>query len=269
MIGMLIDVTRCTGCNQCVEACSTTNQLGDPVIQSQQVGDGLSAYRWASVVQSPEGRFVRKLCRHCLEPACVSACPVGAMQKTSQGPVIYDPKICMGCRYCMQACPFGIPRYEWDSTRPWIQKCTFCYQRLQEGKLPACVEACPYEALTFGERDELLQIARARIQDNPGKYLSTIFGEHEAGGTSVLYLSDVPLDWLGYQGNPGETAFPDYSWNWLEKVPGVAVTTASLMTGLFFFLGRRMKFSQANLAKEVASPTDQSQIEPTSPTEEA
>jgi formate dehydrogenase iron-sulfur subunit len=269
MIGMLIDVTRCTGCNQCVNACSTSNNLGNALIQPQQIGDGLSAYRWTTVVQSPEGRFVRKFCRHCLEPACVSVCPVGAMQKTSQGPVIYDPKLCMGCRYCMMACPFGIPRYEWDSAAPWVQKCTFCFQRLEEGKLPACVEACPYEALQFGEREDLIQEAKNRMQAAPGKYHPVLYGEKEAGGTSVMYLTDVPLDWLGFQGNPGETPLPAYSWNWLEKVPGVGLTTAGLMTGLFFFLGRRMKFEEARLAQENSTTPESQSSQPPSSSKEA
>ncbi len=269
MIGMLIDVTRCTGCNQCVNACSTSNKLDDPLIQPQQTGDGLSADRWTAIVKSPEGRFVRKFCRHCLEPACVSVCPVGAMQKTSQGPVIYDPKLCMGCRYCMMACPFGIPRYEWDSAAPWVQKCTFCYQRLQEGEKPACVEACPYDALLFGDRDELIQVARTRQREEPHKYLPIVYGEHEAGGTSVLYISDVPLDWLGYNGNPGKTPLPTYSWNWLEKVPGVGLTTAGLMTGLFFFLGRRMKFEEAKLAQQSNQASESESSKPASPSKEA
>ncbi|HSQ25668.1 MAG TPA: 4Fe-4S dicluster domain-containing protein [Anaerolineales bacterium] len=269
MIGMLIDVTRCTGCNQCVNACSTSNKQGELLIQPQQIGDGLSAFRWTTVVQSPEGRFVRKFCRHCLEPACVSVCPVGAMQKTSQGPVIYDPQLCMGCRYCMMACPFGIPRYEWDSAAPWVQKCNFCFERLAEGKQPACVEACPYDALQFGEREELIQIAKTRMAENPGKYQPVIYGEHEAGGTSVLYLSDVSLDWLGYQGNPGNTALPTYSWNWLEKVPGVGLTTAGLMTGLFFFLGRRMKFEEAKVAQEKQQTSDNQSSQTSQPSKEA
>jgi formate dehydrogenase iron-sulfur subunit len=164
----------------------------------------------------------------------------------------------------MMACPFGIPRYEWNSAAPWIQKCNFCFQRLQEGKLPACVEACPYDVLQFGERDELIQVAKNRMLASPGKYHPILYGESEAGGTSVLYLTDVPLDWLGFHGNPGENPSPAYSWNWLEKVPGIGLTTAGLMTGLFFFLGRRMKFEEARLSQ---NQSESSEMPPSSPKE--
>jgi formate dehydrogenase iron-sulfur subunit len=171
-VGILVDVTRCTGCNKCVEACADVNQLGAPAYMVQQSPDGLSARRWSSIVESLEGgEYVRKFCRHCLEPACVSACPVGAMYRTSEGVVLYDSQKCMGCRYCMMACPFGIPRYEWESPAPLVQKCTLCYGRLEQGELPACVETCPEGVLTFGERNELLALANQRIQEAAHIYL--------------------------------------------------------------------------------------------------
>src|SRR4030065_53194 len=144
---ILTDVARCRGCEKCVEACVKANNLGEYKPGAEQsmreVGDGLSAKRWTAVVSRSEQHFVRKQCRHCLDPACVSACPVGAMQKSPEGPIIYDKSICMGCRYCMMACPFGIPRYDWASAVPYVNKCTMCHTRLTEGKLPACVQACP------------------------------------------------------------------------------------------------------------------------------
>ena len=248
MIGILVDVTRCTGCNECVEACAQAHQLGEARRQPQDVGDGLSALRWSAIVSSPEGQPVRKFCRHCLEPACVSVCPVGAMVKTEAGPVVYDPKKCMGCRYCMMACPYGIPRYEWDSPVPLVQKCNLCAERLEQGLLPVCVETCPEQALIFGERDELLALAHQRIAETPGRYLDQVVGESEAGGSSVLYLSSVPLDFLNFSSAPGEAPFPDLSWNWLGKVPGISLATAGLMTGLFWIIGRRMQVEEARLA---------------------
>lgn len=244
MIAILVDVTRCTGCNQCVDACTKANISSTHYTVPQSMPDGLSANQLTSIVMSPEGRFVRKFCRHCLEPACVSVCPVGAMYKTPQGAVVYDGKKCMGCRYCMMACPYGIPRYQWDSAVPLIQKCTFCYDRLKDGLLPACVEACPYDVLTFGERDQLLTLAHQRLQEFPDLYLPTVYGEHDAGGTSVLYISDTPLDFLrlnGYQRNPSEQALPELSWAWLNKVPSLSLATTGLMTGLFWIIGRRIQ----------------------------
>jgi len=245
MTGILVDVTRCTGCSQCIDACVEENSLGEDVRQPQDSGDGLSARRWSSIVQSPEGRPVRKFCRHCLEPACVSVCPVGAMYKTEEGPVLYDSSKCMGCRYCMMACPFGIPRYEWDSPVPLVKKCTLCAVRVDAGHRPACVEACPEEALIFGERDELLVLAHSRIQAEPHRYQPVVYGEKDAGGTSVLYISDVSLDFLAYHNAPGEAPLPDLSWNWLSLVPGVGLATAGLMTGLTWIIGRRMMAEEA------------------------
>lgn len=254
MIGILVDVTRCNGCNQCVEACAEANHLAADTPAPQQVGDGLSAERWSSIVYTADGSPVRKFCRHCLEPACVSVCPVGAMVKTELGPVIYDSRRCMGCRYCMMACPFGIPRYQWDSAAPLVRKCTLCYERLQDGQLPACVEICPQQVLTFGERDELLKIAHQRIGEAPDTYLPVVYGEQEAGGTSVLYISDVSLDFLSLANQAGGTLgnqpLPKLSEMWLGKVPALGVATAGLMTGLLWVIGRRMQAEEARAARK-------------------
>ena len=195
MLGILIDVTRCTGCERCVSACVKSND-SEPLraaADRSAARDGLSADRLCSVVPVAEGRFAKKSCLHCLEPSCVSACLVGALEKTADGPVIYDPAMCIGCRYCMLACPFHIPRYEWDEVTPAVVKCDMCQDRLAEGKQPACVEACPEEALLFGDRDQLIETARARIAEHPDAYIDHVWGETEFGGTSVMYISDVDL----------------------------------------------------------------------------
>ncbi len=244
-VGLLVDVTRCIGCNKCVDACVMANHLGAEHHIPQQEADGLSAQRWLAIVDAPQGGFVRKSCRHCLDAACVSVCPVGAMHKSPEGIVLYDKQKCMGCRYCLMACPFGIPRYEWDSPTPVVGKCFFCYQRLSEGQEPACVEACPQQALTFGERSELLNLAHARLRQSPDKYLPKVFGEFELGGSALMYISNVPLDFLNFNGTLGERPYPELTWDWLSKVPAVTLVTAGLMTGLFWIIGRRM---QAQLA---------------------
>jgi formate dehydrogenase iron-sulfur subunit len=253
MIGVLVDVTRCDGCNQCIDACVNSNQLGEEIHLPQQAPDGLSSRRYSAIVQSSEGRFVRKFCRHCLEPACVSVCPVGAMVKTEEGPVLYDPKKCMGCRYCMMACPFGIPRYEWDKAAPLVKKCDLCSERLENGQIPACVESCPNQVLVFGNREDLLLEAHHRIESNPERYIQHVYGESDFGGSSVIYVSDVPLDFLNVQGytpHMSNQAFPELSWNWLEKVPPIAIGTAGLMTGLFWIIGRRMQAEESRLRKK-------------------
>jgi formate dehydrogenase iron-sulfur subunit len=205
--------------------------------------DGLSSTRFSTVLRRSGEHFVKQQCRHCLDPACVSACLVGAMQKTPEGPVIYDSELCMGCRYCLVACPYGVPRYEWDEAVPYVRKCTLCYPRLKEGKEPACVEACPNEALLFGSRPDLLREAHRRIAANPGRYLDHVFGEKEVGGTSVLYVSDVDLGFLGWGGHLGDEALPPLSWASLEKVPPVVVGMATLMGGIHWVIRRRMQLA--------------------------
>lgn len=245
---ILTDVTKCTGCDRCVEACVKVNNLGEykpggePGIHD--VGDGLSAKRWTSVISKPGKHFVRKQCRHCLDPACVSACPVGAMQKTPEGPVIYDKVICMGCRYCMMACPFGIPRYDWDQPVPYVNKCTLCYTRLKEGKLPGCVEACTAKATIFGDRDDLMAEAARRLKAEPRKYLPHIYGEHEVGGTSVLYISDIDLGFLNYRNPIPEEPLPERTWAALQQVPTVAVGVTVLSGGLYWVIDRRMRMAR-------------------------
>jgi formate dehydrogenase iron-sulfur subunit len=255
-VGVLVDVTRCVGCNKCVDACVTTNHLGEAYHIPQQASDGLSSDRWLAIVQSPEGGFVRKSCRHCLDAACVSACPVGAMTQTPEGVVLYDGEKCMGCRYCMMACPFGIPRYEWDSSAPLIRKCTLCYDRLVEGKIPACVEACPEQVLTFGERSELLAIAHEQVKQASNNYLQKVYGEFEVGGTALMYISSVSLDFLGFNGAPGEEAYPELTWEWLSKVPAITIGAAGLMTGLFWIIGRRMQAEAAKRAQNNEPPQE-------------
>jgi formate dehydrogenase iron-sulfur subunit len=244
-VGILVDVTRCTGCNQCVDTCAEVNQLGENKYLKQQSPDGLSASRWSAIVESPEGAYVRKFCRHCLDPACVSVCPVGAMYQTDEGVVLYDSDKCMGCRYCMMACPYGIPRYEWDSATPLVQKCIMCYDRLEDGESPACVGACPEKAMAFGEREEMLAMAHKRMQDNPQNYIQKVYGEHEVGGTSVMYISNVSLDFLGFQGAPPEEPMPELTWAWLSKVPGISIAATGLMTGLMWVISRRIQAEEA------------------------
>jgi formate dehydrogenase iron-sulfur subunit len=165
------------------------------------------------------------------------------MQKTPEGPVIYDADKCMGCRYCLVACPFGIPRYDWDRAAPYVRKCNLCYQRLRQGKIPACVEACPEQATIFGNREEMLAEARRRLEAEPRKYLGGIHGEHEVGGTSVLYISDIPLGFLNWQPDLDGRPLPDRTWASLKKVPPLILGVGGLMAGVHWIIGRRMKMA--------------------------
>jgi formate dehydrogenase iron-sulfur subunit len=238
---ILTDTTKCIGCNECVIACKKANHLEPDVPRRWDLDDGLSARNWTSVVEGPKHSFVRKQCRHCLEPACVSACPVGALSKTAAGAVVYDNEKCMGCRYCMMACPYGIPRYDWDQTVPYVRKCILCYERIRTGRLPACTEACPTKATIFGDRDLLLAEAHRHIRENPGAYVGTVWGEYEIGGASVLYISNVDLSFLTQGHRLGNTPVRDYTAAAMDAVPFVFTGVVAAMAGLNWIIGRRMK----------------------------
>jgi len=246
---ILTDTTKCIGCEECVAACKKANGLGRDLPTRDPNPDGLSATRWTSIMIRPGGKYVRKQCRHCEHPACVSVCPVGALQKTAEGPVIYDGSKCMGCRYCMMACPYGVPRYTWTEAVPYIRKCILCYPRLKEGKQPACTEACPQEATIFGDRAALIAEANRRIQAEPGKYVNKVFGVKEIGGTSVLYISDIEIDFLGWRKELGDEALPESTWRVLKTVPPLFVGAGGLMGALYWIFDRRNKVPREESVK--------------------
>ena len=244
---LLIDVTRCIGCHACAAACQELHQFP---------GDGtdveLSATAYTVVLDKGEDRYVRKLCMHCVDPSCVSVCPVGALSKTELGPVTYDASRCLGCRYCMVACPFSVPRYEWSKAVPAVRKCDFCVARLQAGQLPACAEACPAEATVAGTREELLAEAHRRIREEPGKYHPHIYGETEVGGTSVLFLSPVPFESLGFRTDLGSAPLPTLTWQALSKVPAVVSLGGAALFGIFWITHRRQEVAAAEQAMREA-----------------
>ena len=238
---ILNDTTKCIGCNECALACKQANHLAPDVPRRWDLDDGLSARNWTSIVEGPKRTFARKQCRHCLEPACVSACPVGALAKTSLGAVVYDNGKCMGCRYCMMACPYGIPRYDWDQPVPYVRKCILCYERILAGGQPACTEACPAKATIFGDRDDLLAEARRRIAANPGLYVNRVWGERDLGGTAVLYISNVDLSFLAAEHPGGSVPLPERTAVAMHSVPFVFTGVVAGMAGLNWIIARRMK----------------------------
>jgi formate dehydrogenase iron-sulfur subunit len=238
---ILTDTTKCIGCNECVIACKKVNHLEPDLPRRWDLPDGLSSRNWTSVVGGPEHSFVRKQCRHCLEPACASACPVGALSKTAAGAVVYDSEKCMGCRYCMMACPYGIPRYDWEQTVPYVRKCILCYERIRSGGRPGCTEACPTKATIFGDRDLLLAEAHRRIRENPGTYVDKVWGEHEAGGVSVLYISNADLSFLTQGRSLDATPLPGRTALAMDAVPFVFTGVIATMAGLSWIIDRRMK----------------------------
>jgi formate dehydrogenase iron-sulfur subunit len=238
---ILNDSTRCVGCTACALACKEINNL-----PKQSGVEKLSATTWTTV-QSANGINFRRHCMHCKEPACVSACPVVALEKTEQGAVIYDADKCMGCRYCMIACPFDIPSYEWSKAIPAVQKCIFCYEKaLSKGESPACTAACPAGASVFGDHEKLLQEAKKRIRENPDRYVDHIYGEQEAGGTSVLYLSSVPFADLGFASDLRKDPYPELTWKVLSQLPKVVSFSGIALIGTWWIINRRMKLEENN-----------------------
>jgi formate dehydrogenase iron-sulfur subunit len=243
--GSLVDITRCVGCRKCEMACNAANKLPhhqdftDRRVFTEERRPDAERYTVVNEYHSEdlaeddryETIFVKDQCRHCIKPACASACIVGALSKKENGAVVYDEKKCIGCRYCMVACPFQIPAYEdHNPVTPRVRKCTFCFERLGKGKMPACVTMCPTQALIFGERSKLLAIAKKRIKNNPHKYVNHIYGEKEVGGSSWLYLSPMDFSFFPKVGN---TPPPKLTETLLSGVFGYA----AVPTALFAVLG--------------------------------
>ncbi len=210
-MGVLVDTTVCIGCRRCEWACKEAHNLPAGNIDSYSDETPFAKRRRPddkalTVVNKYPGEnnpniptFLKVQCMHCDKPACVSACIVGAFSKNENGSVIWDGDKCIGCRYCMVACPFQIPAFEYEKAlQPNIMKCDFCFERTKDGKLPACVDICPVETLTYGKRRDLIEIAEQRIRLHPDRYMNRIFGETEVGGTSWLYLASKDFEKLDF-----------------------------------------------------------------------
>jgi formate dehydrogenase iron-sulfur subunit len=231
-MGLLFDATRCIGCGACSSACKEQNKLPETIDPEP------TAYTWTTV-QQKEGVNVRRLCMHCLVPTCASVCPVGALARTPEGPVVYDSEKCMGCRYCMMACPFDVPKYQWDRPVPIVGKCIMCTSLVKQGKPTACASACPVGATVFGDRKDLIREARERIAQKPKDYVERIYGVVEAGGTSVLMLSGVPFDQLGLKTNLPDEPPAMRTWQVLSKIPDFVAVWAAFLYGVHWITHRR------------------------------
>ena len=227
---LLYDATYCVGCRECEIACKEDNNLKEEDV------DDLAGHTWTLIklYESKDGTeesFRKYQCMHCVDPACVTSCPVGALEKSDEGPVLYESIKCIGCRYCMQACPYGVPAYDWADPYPLIAKCDLCFDR-HTGDT-ACSAACAPGALISGTRGELLEIAKERIKANPGKYYEDrVFGEHDGGGTSVLILSGVSFENIGLP-PLSEKPIPEYIHSATKNIPFIFAGAASLMTAAY------------------------------------
>ena len=260
--GVLVDTTRCVGCRTCEKACNEINEdlprktsefFKDESVLEERRRMDFSAYTVVNRYENHSGPgkpvFAKFQCMHCLYPACVSACIVGAFTRDASGAVIYDPWKCIGCRYCMAACPFQVPAYEYNNVlTPQVRKCTFCFEtRISEGGVPACVQSCPMEVMTFGKRTELIKQARERIKKYPDRYVPSIYGENEVGGTAWLYLSSVPFEEidfpkLGYHPAPGYTEPIQHAiFKWFLPPLGVYAALGGIM---WFLKSKKSKSKQ-------------------------
>jgi len=263
--GMLTDVTRCIGCRSCERGCAEFNGLPQPdkpfedlTVLDHRRRTSAIQYTVVNKYQPSNGGdpvFRKHQCNHCNEPACVSACFVKALEKTKEGPVIYHPELCVGCRYCLVSCPYYAPAYEYNEPlTPRVMKCHMCYEKItkQGGGAPACAEACPTEAITFGKRSDLIAVARERIRREPDRYLDHIYGEHEVGGLSWMYLSGIPFEDVDLPTDVGTTPFPKYTKGALASVPVIIMLWPMLLGGIYYMTRRRDQISEDEKANAVA-----------------
>jgi len=233
--GLLYDSTICIGCRGCERACAEAHNLPAPPDKTEPGIIRKTSENQRNVIntyQTSKGEaYVRNQCMHCNDPACVAACLTKAMYKTKEGPVIWRGEKCMGCRYCMVSCPFDVPKFEYHSSNPKIQKCDMCYDRMVKGEIPVCAETCG-DALIYGTRRELIAEARRRIALEPEKYVDVIYGEHVAGGTGYIYLSAVPFNELGFNLQLQNSSYPALTKGFLYSVPAVFVLLPTLLLGI-------------------------------------
>jgi formate dehydrogenase iron-sulfur subunit len=262
-VGVLVDTTRCIGCRSCEVACAEEHDLFVPDV----INDGaLEEFRktsdkqWTVVnkFETEKGDvFVKRQCMHCYQAACATACPTEAMKQTEGGPVVWRGNKCIGCRFCMISCPFDMPKFEFNEWNPKLQKCTMCFERLAEGQKPACVDACPTDALQFGSRLKNLEVARHRIYSHPDKYEHHIYGEHEVGGTGYIYLSEVPFDQLGFRTDLGTRPYPEYTKEFLYAVPMVLFGVPAFLLGLNALAGDDKPDLELGFETEIEGESDE------------
>jgi formate dehydrogenase iron-sulfur subunit len=260
--GVLVDTTACIGCRRCEWACNEWNKNPNrPIEEFEGSVNGKNSvfdtvrrmhaenFTVVNRFMSPkDGKpiYVKRQCMHCEDPGCLSSCFVDAYRKTKMGPVLYGEGICVGCRYCMVACPFDVPAYEYNEPlNPQITKCTFCFDRITLGAVPACVGICPAQVMTFGKRSDLVNLAHKRIQEDPDKYVDHVYGEHEVGGTSWMYLSSVPFDQIGFKTTLPKTPIPNFSKAYLFGVKMFEVVGAwPLVFGAYYAISKARKKSK-------------------------
>lgn len=263
--GVLVDTTVCIGCRRCEWACKEWNKLpGQKSLKEYEEDRAVfdkvrrthaDTYTVVNRFDNPRDPsrpiYVKKQCMHCYEPGCASSCFVKAFTKRPEGAVTYDASLCVGCRYCLAACPFDMPAYQYyDPWTPQVTKCTFCFDRItKEGGVPACAAICPVETMTFGKRTDLIDLAHKKIRDNPHKYVNHVYGENEVGGTSWLYLASVPFNRIGFRTDLGTAPIPALGKPFLSLVAPVFIAIPALCMGFYSFRKRRDQLAEEEVKK--------------------
>jgi formate dehydrogenase iron-sulfur subunit len=249
---ILYDSTLCVGCRACELACAEANSVsrtpdeifeGRPYEDCRALSSEVLSYvtRHTDPIDPSIVTFGKMQCMHCVDPACAASCPVGAIWKTPEGPVVWNENRCLGCRYCMMACPYGIPRFEWDAWNPRIRKCDMCRDRQLSGRTPACVEACPTGALVSGTRAEMLSEAHHRIRQHPRQYVHHVYGEEEVGGTNVLHIAARPFEELGYRCDVASCSYRTYTQPAMAAIPYVINGLGLTLGAVAWIANRRMR----------------------------
>lgn len=302
-LGMLYDSTLCIGCRACMVACKETNGMppeatgqtdimwDTPIETSGSTLNVIKVYKNGSGEtkdQEIDGfAFMKRHCLHCVDPSCISACPVSAMTKDSlTGVVEHHEDRCIGCRYCVYACPFGIPKFEYDDAFGQIQKCEFCAHLLAEGKTPACCHVCPTGASLFGTVELLKEESQRRLSKKPGekylyprgkltdgkrenaqpghlatipKYLHHLYGEKELGSTQVMYMSAVPFKKLGLPTDVPDYGYPTVSEGIQHALYKWMLAPAVVLAGLTFIVNRNTRKETENKNHASKSSSDRSE----------
>ena len=237
--GILMDLTACIGCRTCEQACASFHDrpvpkdIDTPLAALPKRQTSPAQWTVMNTYQTSRGPVsIKRQCMHCNTPACAAACLTKALLKTKEGPVIWRQDKCIGCRYCMLSCPFDMPKFEYNSPNPRIEKCRLCWERLQKEENPGLLRVLRRKGPHVRQAGRPAGPCAQAHRREPQKYVHHIYGEREAGGTGFLYLSPVPFEEVGLPTNLGEKAFPEYTRNFLGSVPIVLTLWPALLVGL-------------------------------------
>jgi formate dehydrogenase iron-sulfur subunit len=248
---ILFDSTKCSACRGCMVACKQWWGLeGEKTTNtgSYENPPDLSYNTWLKIkfteidskrnVNAVDWLFTRRACMHCTDAACVKVCPSGALFYGTMGNVAYNADICTGCGYCSEFCPFSVPKLQGGVVRK-MNKCVLCVDRISNNQEPSCVKTCPTDALIFGDRQELVDIGKKKVQEIKATYPEAyLYGEKELGGLHVMYVLTQSPKVHGLPVNP-EIPVAAIAWKDVLKPAGYALTGLAVVgLGLNYLVAR-------------------------------